>query len=160
MSVERDLLEQEWTGTQELFPGVYIDKHIRDLDAHGEEVRVTIEMGEDEDTVAVFYGTPEEAREWLREFEEEIDAAAMPHDLTEVVEGRREAGALDVGRLASLGWGDLEAGRIRLAAGRVPAPLPSVHEMARHLPKRTIVVGEHADGTQVTLEIGGTDASA
>lgn len=118
MSVERDLLEQEWTGVQQIMPGVAIDKHIRDLDARGEVIRVTIEVGEDEQTRAVFYGTPDEASVWVGDLESDLDGAASDEDAREVCAAYFDDGAEFVNRLASLGWGDLEAGRQRLRAGR------------------------------------------
>lgn len=110
MSVERDLLEQEWTGVQQIMAGVAIDKHIRDLDVRGEVVRVTIEVGEDEQTRAVFYGTPDEARVWLGDLEDEIDQARDDEDARDVATEVFEAGADRVAAFVARGWGDLEAG--------------------------------------------------
>jgi hypothetical protein len=115
MSTERDLLEQEWEGTQTLADGVVIEKHLRWI---GGEPRVIIEAGEDEDTKTVFYGPPERATKFVREVEDDIDQEDSAFGIREAAVSAFYFGAQLVQRYDALGLGDTEAGYQKVHAAR------------------------------------------
>lgn len=112
MSLERDLLEQEWNGREEIRPGMVIEKHIR---WYGDEERIEIEEGEDEQTRAVFYGRLDDAQRWLDAIKRDLEEADMG-DIAQVWGVNMDDGAEEVGRYTARGWGDTERGYVNTVA--------------------------------------------
>lgn len=111
MSLERDLLEQEWNGVREVQPGYVLDTHIR---WYGDEERVTIEQGEDEHTRTVFYGRLDDAQRWLDALDRDMADDAVTQ--AEVWEVNMRDGAQEVGRYTARGWGNTERGYVNTVA--------------------------------------------
>lgn len=105
-ALEQDLLQQDWSGEREVFPGLEVYSHIR---FRGDEAFVTLEAGEDEATRCVFYGPVEAAERWLDALTEELSLVITSERMS-VWATRLDEGAQQATRYAALGFGDLETG--------------------------------------------------